>query len=132
MNLCITYSNTRYPHPPTHPSHLTASRRAGKRVRGGDDLPLNPQPPPHPPTQTGLPARHLRSTHRRRVYVWGGEDNLVTPGGGERGGACQIFDAPLIAVCVCVCVNWLILLMTHIRVNVIHVNVPFGFMSQSA
>ena len=56
--------------------HLTASRRAGKRVGGGADLPLNPRAnPPPPPTQTGLRARHLRSTHPRGcvcVFVGGG------------------------------------------------------------
>ena len=90
-------------------------------MRGGDDLLLNPHsPPPH--TQTdGLPVRTLRSTHRR-VYVWGGKYQLVMLGEeGETGPR---------AMCVCE-QGFSYYCIAHIRVNVVRVNVAFGFLSHS-
>ena len=57
------------PTPPTHPIHLTASWRAGKRVR--------PPPTPYPDWAARAPLAVISSPG---VCVWGG-DQLVTGGG---------------------------------------------------
>ena len=129
MNLCSTAVHwlTHAAHyltqgtPPTPPQHTQCIwPQAGGLERGwGVELTCSlalvaPPLSPNPPTQSGLCASHLGSPHCR-----------VCVGGGSISSSCWEGEGTLGRL-PCGCVNRVILIMTHIGVNV-----AFGLMSPS-
>ena len=96
--------------------HLTASRRAGKRVGGGDDLPLNP---------AECPRATCSQLIAGAVCVWGGRGTSLSRRVGKGGG--RSYTHPIISRLGCAHVSSTP--HPHSHRFCLRLNVAFGLMS---